>query len=65
MDWSRVDYCDVFISVLDSHSDGTHSLQSTETLMQCYISPNLMKKLTHLLIGQPEGEQHIFRYSSG
>ncbi len=25
MDWSGVDYCDVFI---DSHSDGTHSLQS-------------------------------------
>ncbi len=22
-----VDYCDVFISCLDSHSDGTHSLQ--------------------------------------
>ncbi len=28
MDWSGVDYCDVFISCLDSHSDGTHSLQS-------------------------------------
>ncbi len=27
MDWSGVDYCDVFISYLDSHSDGTHSLQ--------------------------------------
>ncbi len=26
MDWSGVDYCDVFISCLDS--DGTHSLQS-------------------------------------
>ncbi len=27
MDWSRVlDYCHVFISCLDSHSDGTHSL---------------------------------------
>ncbi len=26
MNWSRVDYCDVFISCLDSHSDGTHSL---------------------------------------
>ncbi len=22
-----VDYCDVFINCLDSHSDGTHSLQ--------------------------------------
>ncbi len=28
MDWSGVDYCDVFISCLDSHSDGTHPLQS-------------------------------------
>ncbi len=27
MDWSGVDYCDVFISFLDSYSDGTHSLQ--------------------------------------
>ncbi len=27
MDWSGVDYCDVFISCLDSHSNGTHSLQ--------------------------------------
>ncbi len=25
---NRLDYCDVFISCLDSHSDGTHSLQS-------------------------------------
>ncbi len=30
LEWSGllVDYCDVFISCLDSHSDGTHSLQS-------------------------------------
>ncbi len=28
MDWSGVDYFDVFINCLDSHSDGTHSLQS-------------------------------------
>ncbi len=28
MDWSHVDYCcDAFISYLDSHSDGTYSLQ--------------------------------------
>ncbi len=29
LEWcgSLVDYCDVFISCLDSHSDGTHSLQ--------------------------------------
>ncbi len=27
IDSSGVDYCDVCISCLDSHSDGTHSLQ--------------------------------------
>ncbi len=32
MDWSGVDYCDVFISCLDSDSDGTHSLQSIHWL---------------------------------
>ncbi len=30
-----------------------------ETVMQCYISPNLMKKQTHPNLGWPEGE-HIF-----
>ncbi len=32
LDWCGllVDYCDVFISSLDSHSDGTHSLQSIQ-----------------------------------
>ncbi len=29
-----VDYCDVFISCLDSHSDGTHSQQSIHSLRQ-------------------------------
>ncbi len=43
-----VDYCDVFISCLDSHSDGTHSLQR----IHCYISPNLMKNnLIYILDG--------------
>ncbi len=27
MDWNGVDYWDVLISCLNSHSDGTHSLQ--------------------------------------
>ncbi len=27
-----------------------------DTLMQCYISPNLMKKQTHPSLGWPEGE---------
>ncbi len=34
MDWSGVDHCDVFISCLDSYSDGTHSLQS----IHCWAS---------------------------
>ncbi len=38
MDLSHVDYCDVFISCLDSHSDGTHSLQRR---VMTYISPYL------------------------
>ncbi len=50
-----VDYCDVFISCLDSHSDGTHSLQR----IHCWASdamPNFsksvpMKKQTHLHLG--------------
>ncbi len=28
-DWCGVDYCDVVISCLDSHSDGTHSLRAS------------------------------------
>ncbi len=56
-----VDYCDVFISCLGSHSDGTHSPQSIHCWAsdECYISPNLMKKQTHLHLGWSEGE-HIF-----
>ncbi len=38
MDWSGVDYCDVFISCLDSHSDGTHSLQS----IHCWASDGML-----------------------
>ncbi len=36
--WSCVDYCDVFISCLDSHSDGTHSLQS----IHCWASDAML-----------------------
>ncbi len=59
MDWSGVDYRDVFISCLDSYSDGTHSLAEApidETLMQCYISPFLcfdeVTKLIYISNGQ-------------
>ncbi len=50
------DYCDVFISCLDSNSDGTHSGSIGEQVMECYISPNLMKTQTHLHPVWPEGE---------
>ncbi len=48
MDWSGVDYCDVFISCLDSHSDGTHSLQRIhwwDTMLHFW------KKLIYVLEG--------------
>ncbi len=34
------------------HSRGSIS----EQVMECYISPNLIKKQTHLHLGFPEGE---------
>ncbi len=54
---SLVDYCDVFISCLDSHSDGTHSLQRIHWWASdgmLYISPNLFpwrNKLIYILDG--------------
>ncbi len=39
MDWSLVDYCNVFISCLDPHSDGTHSLQ----MIHWYASDEMQK----------------------
>ncbi len=60
MDWSVVDYCDVFISCLDSHSDGTHSLQSihcwASDVMPHFSKSVLMKKQTPLYLRWPEGE---------
>ncbi len=55
-----VDYCDVFISCLHSHSDGTHSLQSihwwVSDVMLHFSKSVLMKKQTHLHLGWPEDE---------
>ncbi len=51
-----VGYHDVFISCLDSNSDGTvHCKVSIgEHVKQCYLSPSvLFKKETHLHIGWP------------
>ncbi len=49
-----VDYCDVFISCLDSHSDGTHSLQMIHWWASDVISPNVFlwrNKLVYILDG--------------
>ncbi len=50
-----VDYCDVFISCLDSHSDGTHSLQRIHWWASdgvLHFSKSVpMKKQTHLYLG--------------
>ncbi len=65
--WMFVDYCNVFISCLDSHSDGTHSLNIhwTSHVMQLFSKSVQMKKQTHLHLGWPEGKdifQQIFSF---
>ncbi len=63
MDWSDVDYCGILSAVwtlilmAPIHCRGSIG----EQVMECYISPYLMKKQTHLR--WPEDE-HIFRKSS-
>ncbi len=55
-----VDYCNVFISCLDSHSDGTHSLQSihwwASDVMLNFSKSVPMNKQIPLHLGWPEGE---------
>ncbi len=41
MDWSGVDYCDVFISCLDSQSDGTHPLHMNIPQMFIFLGMNM------------------------
>ncbi len=62
MDWSGVDYLRIIVMFLSAvwtliltapiHCSGSIS----EKVMQCYISPNLMKKQTHQHLGWSEGE---------
>ncbi len=65
MEWCvlLVDYCDVFISCLDSNSDGTHSLQSihwwASDAMLHFSKSVLMKKQTHLHL--PKGEYIVIK----
>ncbi len=58
-----VDYCNVFISCLDSHSDGTHSLQMIHwgaSDVMLHFSISVPMKQTHLHLGWPEGVQIKF-----
>ncbi len=61
-----MDYCDVFIRCLDSHSDGTHSLQRihwrSSNIMLNFLKSVLIRRQNHLHLGCPEGEQ-IFNFS--
>ncbi len=60
-------YCDVFISYLDSHSDGTHSLQSIHSwasdVMLHFSKSVSMKKQTHLHLTWHEGETMFSTFS--
>ncbi len=61
-------YCDVFISCLDSHSDGTHSLHRihwwrVSDVMLHFSKSVPMKKQTHLNLGWPQGEYIFSRFS--
>ncbi len=48
-----VDYCGVFISCLDSHSDGTHSPQK-DPLVSQFLEPVLMKKQNSSTPSRPD-----------
>ncbi len=63
MDRSGVDYCDVFISCLDSHSDGTHSLHSFASKWWNATFLQIWWRNKHLHLGWPEDE-HIFSIMS-
>ncbi len=61
--WITCGYCDVFINCLDSHSDGTHSLQriycwDTDAMLHFSKSD---EEQTHLHLGWPQGGVHFQR----
>ncbi len=61
-----VDYCDVFISCLDSHSDGTHSLQSNPLVSKWWNATFLQiwarNKLIYILDGPRESKYSFLGY---
>ncbi len=62
-----VNYDDVFISCLDSHFDGTHSMQRihwwASDVMLHFSKSAHMKKQTHLHLGWPKGETFFRKFS--
>ncbi len=69
VNWSHVDYCDVFNQLFGlpfCHSDGTHSLQSIHWWANCvmliFSKSVLMKKQAHLHLGWPEGETTFSKF---
>ncbi len=52
-----VDYCDVFINCLDSHSDGTHSSYVTLNFSKYF---SMKKKLIYILDGVYFQQMFIF-----
>ncbi len=65
MDWSGGDYCDVFVSCLDSHSDGTHSLQSIHWLLFWRHPFTAEHPLTLILTAPIHCRASIDSYSDG
>ncbi len=68
MDWSHMDYCDVFISYLNSHYHGTHSLQRewwVSDVVLNFSKSATMKKQNHLHLVLPEGEFYLASLTYG
>ncbi len=68
IDWRRVDYCVVAFSRLNSHSDGTHSLQRIHWLASDVIKKKRKEKcdcLKNYIIDQKNINEFVYAASSG
>ncbi len=63
--WNTYDYCNVFISCLDAHSDGTHLLQRIHWLASYVFSTKKVLFLKHSsrnsCFGRIENEENLYR----
>ncbi len=59
MDWSGVDYCDVFYQTLILTALNHCRASIDETLLQKHVSTNLMKKQTHPNLRWTEDEHFL------